>query len=132
MPPPLLFMPPSPRPCPCPLRRKPIKQYVTDVLPAFPAAWSGHGDQVQSMSWRGDGTCLATTCRDTQLRLLDPRADKLCGSTQAHAGSRDSWVTWLGASDQLVTTGFDQVGRLVWGEVGEECGLGRVWVKAKG
>ncbi|XP_037087762.1 coronin-7-like [Pollicipes pollicipes] len=71
-------------------------------------SWDGHGDQVQSMSWRGDGGCLATTSRDTLLRVLDPRADKVCHEGEAHVGSRDSWVTWLGCTEKLVTTGFDQ------------------------
>lgn len=32
-----------------------------------------HGDQIQSMCWRGNSTLIATTCKDKQLRVLDPR-----------------------------------------------------------
>lgn len=32
-----------------------------------------HGDQIQSMCWRGNSTLIATTCKDKKLRLLDPR-----------------------------------------------------------
>ena len=38
---------------------------------------SDHGDQIQSMSWRGDGVAMATSCKDKQNRILDPRAGKI-------------------------------------------------------
>lgn len=34
---------------------------------------TGHDDVIQSLSWRDDGTTLATTCRDSVVRIFDPR-----------------------------------------------------------
>ena len=36
--------------------------------------WSGHGDQVQSVSWSQSGVTVATQCKDKMLRLFDPRS----------------------------------------------------------
>ncbi|TWW70010.1 Coronin-7, partial [Takifugu flavidus] len=33
-----------------------------------------HSDQVQSLSWKNDGTLLASSCKDKMLRVFDPRA----------------------------------------------------------
>lgn len=32
-----------------------------------------HPNAIFSMTWKGDGTLLATTCKDTQIRVFDPR-----------------------------------------------------------
>lgn len=33
-----------------------------------------HDDQIQSMSWKGDGSLMVTSCRDKIIRLFDVRA----------------------------------------------------------
>ncbi len=33
-----------------------------------------HTDQIQGVSWHGNGSVIATTCKDKKLRILDPRA----------------------------------------------------------
>eukprot|EP00064_Thunnus_orientalis_P014873 superscaffoldBa00002658_g14920 len=33
-----------------------------------------HGDQLQSLSWKQDGSLLASSCKDKMLRVFDPRA----------------------------------------------------------
>ena len=35
---------------------------------------SSHTGAVQSFSWRSDGSTLASTCKDKQLRVFDVRA----------------------------------------------------------
>jgi coronin-7 len=42
-----------------------------------------HPNTIFSMSWKGDGTLLATTCKDTQIRVFDPRLQ----DTPIHASS---------------------------------------------
>eukprot|EP00063_Salmo_salar_P064862 XP_014039697.1 PREDICTED: coronin-7-like [Salmo salar] len=38
------------------------------------AALEPHGDQLQSLSWKQDGSLLASSCKDKKLRVFDPRA----------------------------------------------------------
>ena len=35
-----------------------------------------HGDQVQSFAWSYDGKLIASSCKDKQIRILDPRANQ--------------------------------------------------------
>ena len=72
---------------------------------------SGHGDIVQSLSWRADGTSLATTSKDTKLRLWDPRASGAApvAETVGHVGVKASIAVWLGDLDRVVTSGFSKV-----------------------
>ncbi|KAG0295526.1 Coronin-7 [Linnemannia gamsii] len=57
-----------------------------------------HPNTIFSMSWKGDGTLLATTCKDTQLRI-----------GQGPAGNRPSRVVWLGEKNLLFTLGFNKM-----------------------
>ena len=72
---------------------------------------TGHGDVVQSISWRGDGTVLASTCKDTKLRIWDPRASASApaAETVGHVGVKASVALWLGDLDRILTTGFTKV-----------------------
>lgn len=65
-----------------------------------------HGDQIQSLSWRGNGTTLVTSCKDKKIRVLDPRAGKSVLEGKGHDGVRDSRALWLGDKDFIVSTGF--------------------------
>lgn len=38
------------------------------------AALEQHSDQLQSLSWKQDGSLLASSCKDKMLRVFDPRA----------------------------------------------------------
>ncbi|XP_069131157.1 coronin-7-like [Argopecten irradians] len=69
-------------------------------------ALSGHGDQIQSVSWRGNGTTLVTSCKDKKIRILDPRSGGTVLEGQGHSGVKDSRVLWLGDKDSIVSTGF--------------------------
>ncbi|KAG0211243.1 Coronin-7 [Mortierella sp. NVP41] len=69
-----------------------------------------HPNAVFSMSWKADGTLLATTCKDTQIRVFDPRLqDTPIQSGQGPAGNRPSRVVWLGEKDLLFTLGFNKM-----------------------
>lgn len=51
---------------------------------------------------------MATSCKDKQIRVIDPRATKnIVQSTSSHQSIKDSRIVWLGNTDRLLTTGFD-------------------------
>ncbi|CAH1104052.1 unnamed protein product [Psylliodes chrysocephalus] len=69
---------------------------------------SDPSEVIQSVSWKRDGTLLATSAKDKQVRILDPRVENSClKSTNSHPGIKDSKVVWLGEQNKILTTGFD-------------------------
>ncbi|XP_039279272.1 coronin-7 isoform X1 [Nilaparvata lugens] len=72
---------------------------------------SDHGDVIQSVSWKKDGRLMVTSCKDKQLRILDPRSKaqgkSIVQSTDSHQNIKDSRVVWLGETNRVLTTGFD-------------------------
>eukprot|EP00057_Strongylocentrotus_purpuratus_P024756 XP_011679230.1 PREDICTED: LOW QUALITY PROTEIN: coronin-7 [Strongylocentrotus purpuratus] len=64
-------------------------------------------DQLQGISWKLDGTLLATTSKDKKIRIVDPRANSVTSETQGHDDIRDSRVCWLGDRDHILSTGFN-------------------------
>eukprot|EP00697_Spironema_sp_BW2_P005340 gnl/Spiro4/17446_TR9280_c0_g1_i1.p1 gnl/Spiro4/17446_TR9280_c0_g1~~gnl/Spiro4/17446_TR9280_c0_g1_i1.p1 ORF type:complete len:603 (-),score=91.21 gnl/Spiro4/17446_TR9280_c0_g1_i1:296-2104(-) len=63
------------------------------------------------VSWSHDGALIASTCKDRQMRLFDPRAADASrrgiAAVEAHDASKYSHVLWMNGS-HLVTTGFTQ------------------------
>ncbi|MBN3305097.1 CORO7 protein, partial [Amia calva] len=69
-----------------------------------------HGDQLHSLTWKLDGSLLATSCKDKKLRVFDPRAQLTpVQSAVGLQSNKDSHVIWIGDSDNILTTGFNQV-----------------------
>ncbi|XP_032662962.1 coronin-7 isoform X2 [Odontomachus brunneus] len=69
---------------------------------------SDHTEVIQSVSWKQDGVVLATSCKDKQMRIIDPRASScIVNSCSSHQSIKDSRVVWLNNSDRVLTTGFD-------------------------
>ncbi|KAJ8951735.1 hypothetical protein NQ318_012586 [Aromia moschata] len=67
-----------------------------------------HTEVIQSVSWKRDGTLLSTSCKDKQVRILDPRVELSCLKTaNSHPGIKDSRIVWLGEQNRVLTTGFD-------------------------
>lgn len=67
-----------------------------------------HTDVIQSLSWKQDGILLATSCKDKQVRIIDPRASTcIVNSCSSHQSIKDSRCVWLNNSDRILTTGFD-------------------------
>lgn len=67
-----------------------------------------HQDVIQSLSWKYDGTLIATSCKDKQLRIIDPRGNKpIVNYCSSHQSIKDSRIVWLGNSGRILTTGFD-------------------------
>jgi WD40 repeat protein len=69
----------------------------------------GCDDSLQSMSWKGDGSMLATTSKDKIVRIFDPRQQTVVQETPSHDNIKDSRIIWLGNSDRIATTGFSKV-----------------------
>lgn len=68
-----------------------------------------HNDQVQSLSWKHDGSLLASSCKDKMLRVFDPRAQLTpVQSAKILQGNKDSRILWV-KDDFLLTTGFDMM-----------------------
>ncbi|CAL1541238.1 unnamed protein product [Lymnaea stagnalis] len=70
--------------------------------------FSNHGDQIQSVSWQGDGALLVTSCRDKKIRVIDPRSGKVVQEGNGHQNIKDSRVLWLPGKDFILSTGFSQ------------------------
>lgn len=69
-----------------------------------------HGDQIQSVAWKQDGSLLGTSCKDKNLRIFDPRAGpSSTQSTQGHTNNKDSRLIWIGDSGTLLSSGFNQM-----------------------
>ncbi|XP_015123101.1 coronin-7 isoform X1 [Diachasma alloeum] len=67
-----------------------------------------HSEVIQSVSWKYDGSLLATSCKDKQVRIVDPRGSKsIVNTCSSHQSIKDSRIVWLGNSDRILTTGFD-------------------------
>uniref|UniRef100_A0A673W710 Coronin n=1 Tax=Salmo trutta TaxID=8032 RepID=A0A673W710_SALTR len=70
------------------------------------AALEPHGDQLQSLSWKQDGSLLASSCKVFNQTLSS------CVSLQSAQGlqsNKDSRILWIKDSDHILTTGFDQM-----------------------
>ncbi|XP_076294360.1 coronin isoform X2 [Lasioglossum baleicum] len=66
-----------------------------------------HTEVIQSLSWKQDGVLLATSCKDKQVRIIDPRAAAcIVNSCSSHQSIKDSRIVWLN-SNRILTTGFD-------------------------
>ena len=86
--------------------------HTTDFL-LFSLALNNEDEVFQSLSWKADGTALATTSKDKKVRLWDPRANSISQSADSHSSNRESVTTWLGASNRILTSGFDSVNKKI-------------------
>ncbi|XP_043945267.1 coronin-7-like [Protopterus annectens] len=74
------------------------------------AVMENHGDQIQSVAWKQDGSLLGTSCKDKNLRIFDPRTGpSATQSTQGHANNKDSRLIWINDSGTLLSSGFSQM-----------------------
>nr|XP_046270726.1 coronin-7 isoform X1 [Scatophagus argus] len=68
-----------------------------------------HSDQLQSLSWKQDGSLLASSCKDKMVRVFDPRAQLTSvQSAKCLQSNKDSRILWA-KDDHLLTTGFDMM-----------------------
>nr|CAD7430472.1 unnamed protein product [Timema monikensis] len=66
-----------------------------------------HSEVIQSLSWKKDGTLMATSCKDKQVRILDPRSSNFTHVANSHQSIKDSRVIWLGDTNRILSTGFN-------------------------
>ncbi|XP_033105990.1 coronin-7-like [Anneissia japonica] len=72
-------------------------------------AWEGHEDQLLGISWKQDGTLLASTGKDKKIKIWDPRnPGNNPSATGGHDNHKDSRVCWLGNEDLLLSSGFNK------------------------
>ncbi|XP_070554407.1 coronin-7-like [Ptychodera flava] len=69
----------------------------------------GSTDQIQGISWKQDGTLLATTSKDKMFRIFDPRLQTVVSEASSHDNVKDSRVCWLGDRNMVLTTGFGRM-----------------------
>lgn len=70
-----------------------------------------HAGIIQSVEWNGDGSQLATFCKDKKLRIVDPRSNAVAGEVEAHAGvkgGRCVWLTGAPGGEKVFTVGFSK------------------------
>ncbi|XP_047213086.1 coronin-7-like isoform X2 [Girardinichthys multiradiatus] len=73
------------------------------------AALEQHSDQLQSLSWKQDGSLLASSSKDKMLRVFDPRAQLTpVQSAKSLQSNKDSRILWA-KDDLLLTTCFDMM-----------------------
>lgn len=65
-----------------------------------------HKGIVTSVTWNGDGSLLATSSKDKNLRVFDPRSGTLVAEVADHQGAKSGRALWLGKHDKIVTCGF--------------------------
>ncbi|XP_066497834.1 coronin-7 isoform X1 [Hoplias malabaricus] len=68
-----------------------------------------HPDQLQGLTWKEDGSLLASSCKDKTLRIFDPRAQLTpIQCVQCFQTNKDSRVLWV-KNDYLLTAGFNRL-----------------------
>jgi len=65
-----------------------------------------HKGLISNLSWNGDGSLVATSCKDKILRVFDPRAGSVAAEGKDHDGAKAGRVVWLGRKNLLFTCGF--------------------------
>ena len=76
-----------------------------------------HPDTIQSLSFNLDGSLIATTCKDKNIRVIEPRSGrsgKVLSKGKGHLGSKSSKIVFLGDSNKLFTTGFSKYSDRQW------------------
>ncbi|KAG5679229.1 hypothetical protein PVAND_008809 [Polypedilum vanderplanki] len=66
-----------------------------------------HQDQIYSLAINRDGSLIATTSKDKQLRVIEPRTGIVVAQGMCHNGTKCSKVVFLN-DDKVLTTGFSK------------------------
>ena len=73
-----------------------------------------HQDIIYSVSWNHNGSLIATTCKDKQLRIIDPRSGEIKQEGKCHEGAKPQRVVFCSNLGFLFTTGFTRMSKRVW------------------
>lgn len=71
---------------------------------------SGHEVPIFGMAWSPDGRLLAAFCKDSLIRVYNPRSDdkKPVKETNGPAGARGGRICWANDGTQLIVSGFSK------------------------
>ena len=82
---------------------------IWNVSKAVPVSFIRcHPDTIFSISWNREGSMLATTCKDKQVRVVDARSGLVVRQAGGHQGAKPSKCVWLGDKQMILTTGFSK------------------------
>mmetsp|Transcript_20148 Transcript_20148/g.33283 ORF Transcript_20148/g.33283 Transcript_20148/m.33283 type:complete len:442 (+) Transcript_20148:885-2210(+) len=65
---------------------------------------------IQDVVWNTDGSMLATSCKDKQMRLVDPRTGLSVAQVEAHNGTKTSKLVFIDWG-RLVSVGFTRASK---------------------
>jgi len=68
----------------------------------------GGDDTIQSLSWNYDTSNFATSSKDKNVRIIDPRAGKTVHKFEGHDGAKGFKVTYMGNLDRMLSVGFSK------------------------
>lgn len=71
------------------------------------AQFSEHPDLIQSFEFNANGSLLASTCKDRQIRIFDPRVNAAATTFQGLSGGKQSRAVWMDSVGKLGAVGFD-------------------------
>eukprot|EP00455_Lapot_gusevi_P010982 TRINITY_DN1503_c0_g1_i2.p1 TRINITY_DN1503_c0_g1~~TRINITY_DN1503_c0_g1_i2.p1 ORF type:complete len:460 (-),score=201.54 TRINITY_DN1503_c0_g1_i2:332-1648(-) len=71
-------------------------------------SFTDHPDLIQSFEWNAVGSQIATTCKDKNIRIYDPRAPDAIGRIPGFQGGKQSRVFWIDNHGLLGAVGFDR------------------------
>jgi len=74
-----------------------------------------HTDTIYSTAWNLNGSLLATTSKDKQLRIINPQTGAVKQEGHSHDGTKASRVVFIGDNDMLLTTGFSKMSERQYG-----------------
>ena len=65
-----------------------------------------HSQQIVEVAWDVFGRTIASSCKDKNIRIMDPRSASVVHTFEtAHEGNKSMKLTYLGDSDLLLSTG---------------------------
>ncbi|CAF2989043.1 unnamed protein product [Rotaria sp. Silwood2] len=65
-----------------------------------------HPDAIQSIAWNRNGSLFATTCKDKNIRVIEPRTGRIISKGIGHQGPKTSKLVFLGDTNRILSTGF--------------------------
>jgi len=68
--------------------------------------FQGHGGIIQSLNWSYEGSLLCSFCKDTKLRVFDPRTNNPVGTIDGHQGVKGGRAMFMGKHDKVFNVGF--------------------------
>lgn len=72
------------------------------------AAFSDHPDLIQSYEWNANGSNVASSCKDRNIRIFDLRSAAPANVFAGFSGGKQTRVVWMDAVGKLGAAGFDK------------------------